>query len=355
MENNENKQKKKRLLALLLLLLALLIGSGLLWKCNRSEGEGSLPTPSPVEEELEREEQTTNTPRPLPNTRQTAYAQRKRERKVVVEQEVQEEPSVQVVEEFPVKKEIEKTVVKEERKAVEEEEPDIDQEEDIAVDTAKAFRPSFKKSHFRFGPRLGIGYTSITRLGGILESYSVRPNFDMIEKGHLVPRIGLFGEWRYKRIGVELGADYTMFNTSLKKTTPLTGLVESYKFRYDILYTQLLGNVYLTPYMYMGAGVSVAFPFVSRNIVYTTNRNNFYQQVDALTRQHLRSSLDRKVQFMPTIKAGYQFVNGLELSLEYSYGISDFIKTLANDYGYNERHNNTHFVSFTVGYDIFKY
>ena len=353
MENNENKQKKKRLLALLLLLLALLIGSGLLWKCNRSEGEGSLPTPSPVEKELEREEQTTNTPRPLPNTRQTAYAQRKRERKVVVEQEVQEEPSVQVVEEVPVKKEIEKTVVKEERKAVEEEEPDIEQEE-IAVDTAKAFRPSFKKSHFRFGPRLGIGYTSITRLGGILESYSVRPNFDMIEKGHLVPRIGLFGEWRYKRIGVELGADYTMFNTTLKKTTPLTGLVESYKFRYDILYTQLLGNVYLTPYMYMGAGVSVAFPFVSRNIDYTTNRNNFYQQVDALTRQHLRSSLDRKVQFMPTIKAGYQFVNGLELSLEYSYGISDFIKTLANDYGYNERHNNTHFVSFTVGYDIFR-
>ncbi len=353
MENNENKQKKKRLLALLLLLLALLIGSGLLWKCNRSEGEGSLPTPSPVEKELEREEQTTNTPRPLPNTRQTAYAQRKRERKVVVEQEVQEEPSVQVVEEVPVKKEIEKTVVKEERKAVEEEEPDIEQEE-IAVDTAKAFRPSFKKSHFRFGPRLGIGYTSITRLGGILESYSVRPNFDMIEKGHLVPRIGLFGEWRYKRIGVELGADYTMFNTTLKKTTPLTGLVESYKFRYDILYTQLLGNVYLTPYMYMGAGVSVAFPFVSRNIDYTTNRNNFYQQVDALTRQHLRSSLDRKVQFMPTIKAGYQFVNGLELGLEYSYGISDFIKTLANDYGYNERHNNTHFVSFTVGYDIFR-
>ena len=354
MENNENKQKKKRLLALLLLLLALLIGSGLLWKCNRSEGEGSLPTPSPVEKELEREEQTTNTPRPLPNTRQTAYAQRKRERKVVVEQEVQEEPSVQVVEEVPVKKEIEKTVVKEERKAVEEEEPDIEQEE-IAVDTAKAFRPSFKKSHFRFGPRLGIGYTSITRLGGILESYSVRPNFDMIEKGHLVPRIGLFGEWRYKRIGVELGADYTMFNTTLKKTTPLTGLVESYKFRYDILYTQLLGNVYLTPYMYMGAGVSVAFPFVSRNIDYTTNRNNFYQQVDALTRQHLRSSLDRKVQFMPTIKAGYQFVNGLELSLEYSYGISDFIETLENDYGYNERHNNTHFVSFTVGYDIFRY
>ena len=354
MENNENKQKKKRLLALLLLLLALLIGSGLLWKCNRSEGEGSLPTPSPVEKELEREEQTTNTPHPLPNTRQTAYAQRKRERKVVVEQEVQEEPSVQVVEEVPVKKEIEKTVVKEERKAVEEEEPDIEQEE-IAVDTAKAFRPSFKKSHFRFGPRLGIGYTSITRLGGILESYSVRPNFDMIEKGHLVPRIGLFGEWRYKRIGVELGADYTMFNTTLKKTTPLTGLVESYKFRYDILYTQLLGNVYLTPYMYMGAGVSVAFPFVSRNIDYTTNRNNFYQQVDALTRQHLRSSLDRKVQFMPTIKAGYQFVNGLELSLEYSYGISDFIETLANDYGYNERHNNTHFVSFTVGYDIFRY
>ena len=176
----------------------------------------------------------------------------------------------------------------------------------------------------------------------------------MIEKGHLVPRIGLFGEWRYKRIGVELGADYTMFNTTLKKTTPLTGLVESYKFRYDILYTQLLGNVYLTPYMYMGAGVSVAFPFVSRNIDYTTNRNNFYQQVDALTRQHLRSSLDRKVQFMPTIKAGYQFVNGLELGLEYSYGISDFIKTLANDYGYNERHNNTHFVSFTVGYDIFR-
>ena len=352
MENNENKQKKKRLLALLLLLLALLIGSGLLWKCDRTEGGGSLPTPSPVEKELEREEQTTNTPRPLPNTRQTAYAQRKRERKVVVEQDVQEEPSAQVVEEVPVKKEIEKTVVKEERKAVEEEEPDIEQEEEITVDTAKTFRPSFKKSHFRFGPRLGIGYTSITRLGGILESYNVRPHFDMTEKGYIVPRIGFFGEWRYKRIGIELGADYTMFSSTLTKYTPQTDLRETVKFRYDMLYTQLLGNVYLTPNIYMGAGVSVAFPFVSRNIDYLTNRNSFYQQVDNLTRYHLRNSLKKRPQLLPTIHAGYLLSNGIQFGLVYSYGITDLIETLPNDYSYNEIKNNTHFVSFTVAYSI---
>ena len=355
MENNENKQKKKRLLALLLLLIALLLGGGLLWKCDRGTPNPDTsttpnPDPSPVNGEGSPIAQ-----KPTPTTQHRAYAQKKRERMTVVEQEVKEEPTTQTVEETPMKKEVEKPVAREDREVVEQDEPEIDQEEDVAVvDTAEIIRTPFKMSRFRFGPRLGIGYTSITRLGSILESYSVRPNFDMTEKGYVVPRLGIFAEWRYKRIGVEAGIDYTMFSSTVTKFTPLTDVKETFKFRYDILYTQLLGNVYLTPNIYMGAGVSIAFPFVSRNIDYKTNRNNFYQQVDNLTRYHIRSSLDRKVQFMPTLRAGYQFDNGLELGLEYSYGTSDFIETLPNDYGYNEIKNNTHFVSFFVGYNIFR-
>ena len=174
----------------------------------------------------------------------------------------------------------------------------------------------------------------------------------MTEKGYIVPRIGFFGEWRYKRIGIELGADYTMFSSTLTKYTPQTDLRETVKFRYDMLYTQLLGNVYLTPNIYMGAGVSVAFPFVSRNIDYLTNRNSFYQQVDNLTRYHLRNSLKKRPQLLPTIHAGYLLSNGIQFGLEYSYGITDLIETLPNDYSYNEIKNNTHFVSFTVAYSI---
>lgn len=351
MENNENKQKKKRLLALLLLLIALLLGGGLLWKCNRWTPTTPNPDPSPVNGEG-----SPITQHLTPNNQHPhrAYAQKKRERMKVVEQAVKEEPTVQTVEETPVTKEVEKPVTREERKVVEQDEPEIDQEEDVAVvDTAEIIRPSFPESHFRFGPRLGIGYTSITRLGGILESYNVRPHFDMTEKGYVVPRIGLFGEWRYKRLGIELGADYTMFSSTLTKYTPQTDVRETVKFRYDILYTQLLGNVYLTPNIYMGAGVSVAFPFVSRNIDYSTNRNTFYQQVDNLTRYHLRNSLKKRPQLLPTIHAGYQLDNGIQFGLEYSYGITDLMETLPNDYSYNEIKNNTHFVSFTVAYNIF--
>ena len=354
MENNENKQKKKRLLALLLLLIALLLGGGLLWKCNKTPTPPNPdtsttpnPDPSPVNGEGSPIAQ-----KPTPTTAHPrVYAKRKRV--AAVEQEVKEEPTTQTVEETPVKKEVEKPVAREDREVVEQDEPEIDQEEDVAVvDTAKVTRPSFRESRFRFGPRLGIGYTSITRLGGILESYNVRPHFDMTEKGYIVPRIGLFGEWRYKRIGVELGADYTMFSSTLTKYTPQTDLRETVKFRYDMLYTQLLGNVYLTPNIYMGAGVSVVFPFVSRNIDYLTNRNSFYQQVDNLTRYHLRNSLKKRPQLLPTIHAGYLLNNGIQFGLEYSYGITDLIETLPNDYSYNEIKNNTHFVSFTVAYSI---
>ena len=353
MENNENKQKKKRLLALLLLLIALLLGGGLLWKCdkgttpNNDTSTTPNPDPSPVNGEGSpiTQKLTPNTTHPR------VYAKRKRV--AAVEQEVKEEPVLQTMEEAPVKKEVEKPVAREDIDVVEQDEPEIDQEEDVAVvDTAEIIRTPFPKSPFRFGPRLGIGYTSITRLGGILESYNVRPHFDMTEKGYVVPRVGLFGEWRYKRIGIELGADYTMFSSTLTKYTPQTDLRETVKFRYDMLYTQLLGNVYLTPNIYMGAGVSVAFPFVSRNIDYLTNRNSFYQQVDNLTRYHLRNSLKKRPQLLPTIHAGYLLNNGIQFGLEYSYGITDLIETLPNDYSYNEIKNNTHFVSFTVGYNI---
>ena len=96
MENNENKQKKKRLLALLLLLIALLLGGGLLWKCDRGTPNPDTsttpnPDPSPVNGEVSPIAQ-----KPTPNTQHRAYAQKKRERMKVVEQEVKEEPTTKV-------------------------------------------------------------------------------------------------------------------------------------------------------------------------------------------------------------------------------------------------------------------
>lgn len=352
MENNEkNNKKKKGLLLLLLLLIALLLGLEFLWKHDKGTGE-TVNSEQPAREVPSSSVTKSQQPEPV-KAQPVAYAKKHRDRGAVtpVNEQV-EEPKVveQVVNEQ------EKPVVKQEPKIVTPKREEVE-ETDTAIIKMEDILPekyTFPKyGVFRLGIRAGVGYSHISRLGGILESYNIRPNFDMSDKGHVVPRIGVKSSWQYKRVGVELGADYTMFNTTLTKHTPQTDLQETFKFRYDIIYTQLLGNVYLTPNLYMGAGVGMAFPFVSRNIDYTTNRSNFYQQVDALTRLHLRGALKKRPQLMPTLKAGYQFANGIELGLEYSFGITDLIETLPNDYSYNEIKNNTQFVSFTVGYNIF--
>ena len=210
---------------------------------------------------------------------------------------------------------------------------------------------SFPHHHlFRIGLRAGVSYSCITGIGSIVESYNVRPTFTMNEYGSLAPRIGVFGTWQYRRLGAELNIDYTRLSSKLTEYKKPENITETTRFHYNFITPQVLLRFYAFPKFYMGAGISAAIPFGSRNIDFTNDRiGEVYRQQAERTQDHLRESVNARVAFIPTIKIGYVDIkNGLEAGLEYGFGFNDVLRTSANDYGYQERMNNLQTVSLTI-------
>ena len=214
---------------------------------------------------------------------------------------------------------------------------------------------SFPHYHlFRIGLRAGVGYSSISGLSSIIENYDIRPTFTMSERGGVNPRIGIFGTWQYRRLGAELGIDYTRILSKLTEHKIPENVTETTRFHYNFITPQVLLRFYVFPKFYMGAGISAAIPFGSRNIDFTNDRiGEVYRQQAERTQDHLRESVKARVAFIPTIKIGYVDIkNGLEAGLEYGFGFNDMLRTSANDYGYQERMNNLQTVSLTIGYSL---
>lgn len=214
---------------------------------------------------------------------------------------------------------------------------------------------SFPHHHlFRIGLRAGVGYSSISGLSSIIENYDIRPTFTMNERGGVNPRIGVFGTWQYRRLGAELSIDYTRLSSKLTEYKEPENITETTRFHYNFITPQILLRFYAFPKFYMGAGISAAIPFGSRNIDFTNDRiGEVYRQQAERTQDHLRESVKARVTFIPTIKIGYVDVkNGLEAGLEYGFGFNDVLRTSANDYGYQERMNNLQTVSLTIGYSL---
>lgn len=214
---------------------------------------------------------------------------------------------------------------------------------------------SFPPHHlFRIGLRAGVGYSSISGLSSIIENYDIRPTFTMSERGGISPRIGVFGTWQYRRLGAELNIDYTRLSSKLTEYKKPENVTETTRFHYNFITPQVLLRFYAFPKFYMGAGISAAIPFGSRNIDFTNDRiGEVYRQQAERTQDHLRESVNARVAFIPTIKIGYVDIkNGLEAGLEYGFGFNDVLRTSANDYGYQERMNNLQTVSLTIGYSL---
>ena len=214
---------------------------------------------------------------------------------------------------------------------------------------------SFPHHHlFRIGLRAGVSYSCITGIGSIVESYNVRPTFTMNEYGSLAPRIGVFGTWQYCRLGAELNIDYTRLSSKLTEYKKPENITETTRFHYNFITPQVLLRFYAFPKFYMGAGISAAIPFGSRNIDFTNDRiGEVYRQQAERTQDHLRESIKARVAFIPAVKVGYvDAKNGLEAGLEYGFGFNDMLRTCANDYGYQERANNLQTVSLTIGYSL---
>ena len=214
---------------------------------------------------------------------------------------------------------------------------------------------SFPHHHlFRIGLRVGVGYSSISGLSSIIENYDIRPTFTMNERGGVNPRIGVFGTWQYRRLGAELSIDYTRLSSKLTEYKKPENITETTRFHFNFITPQILLRFYAFPKFYMGAGISAAIPFGSRNIDFTNDRiGEVYRQQAERTQDHLRESVKARVTFIPTIKIGYVDIkNGLEAGLEYGFGFNDVLRTSANDYGYQERMNNLQTVSLTIGYSL---
>ena len=214
---------------------------------------------------------------------------------------------------------------------------------------------SFPHHHlFRIGLRAGVGYSSISGLSSIIENYDIRPTFTMNERGGVNPRIGVFGTWQYRRLGAELSIDYTRLSSKLTEYKKPENVTETTRFHYNFITPQILLRFYAFPKFYMGAGISAAIPFGSRNIDFTNDRiGEVYRQQAERTQDHLRESVKARVTFIPTIKIGYVDIkSGLEAGLEYGFGFNDVLRTSANDYGYQERMNNLQTVSLTIGYSL---
>ena len=214
---------------------------------------------------------------------------------------------------------------------------------------------SFPPHHlFRIGLRAGVGYSSISGLSSIIENYDIRPTFTMNERGGVNPRIGVFGTWQYRRLGAELNIDYTRISSKLTEHKIPENVTETTRFHYNFITPQFLLRFYVFPKFYMGAGLSAAIPFGSRNIDFANDRiGEVYRQQAERTQEHLRESVKARVAFIPTIKIGYVDVkSGLEAGLEYGFGFNDMLRTSTNDYGYQERMNNLQTVSLTIGYSL---
>ena len=227
--------------------------------------------------------------------------------------------------------------------------------EEIPKETPSMRTYSFPHHHlFRIGLRAGVGYSIITGLSSIIENYDIRPTFSMSERGGISPRIGVFGTWQYRRLGAELSIDYTRLSSKLTEYKKPENITETTRFHYNFITPQILLRFYAFPKFYMGAGISAAIPFGSRNIDFTNDRiGEVYRQQAERTQDHLRESVKARVAFIPTIKIGYVDVkNGLEAGLEYGFGFNDILRTSANDYGYQERMNNLQTVSLTIGYSL---
>ena len=352
---DNGKRRKRTIIIGGLVVLTVLVS--LKWCTNDQPEE---PTVQPAETRKEAPADTLQTDtlsetEPEPYTPWHPSVRRRRHRKIaaVVKQDTEEVPSIVPEKPSPAP-----------APEWQEKRPEQEKEEPEKPARSTAPRYTFPREHqFRAGVRIGLGCSKIGGLGNILESYDIRPQFTMEEKGRIVPRIGVFATWQYSRIGAEFGVDYTRLSTKVtecKKPLDPTqqeqarGVTETTSFHYNFITPQLLLRFYATPKIYMGAGIGAAIPFGSRNVDFTDDRGGVvYGQKAERTQDHLRETLKARVHLMPVIKIGYADPkSGLEAALEYSFGTNDLLRTRENDYGYQEHMNSAQYVGVTVGYSL---
>lgn len=213
----------------------------------------------------------------------------------------------------------------------------------------------FPRGHvFRIGLYAGVGYASVSHLGGIVEGFDIRPRFSMDERGMVTPTIGLQGIWQHRRLGAELGVSYVRLGGRLSEYKWDDGIHETTDFHYGYLIPRVGLRMYVLPELYMGAGVGLGISLGGNGVDFGDDRQGeVHRQQAQLTQDHLRGSLRGKVLALPFARLGYHSPGmGLGVALEYGFGIGDLLKTRDNDYGYHNPANTAQYVTLTIGYEL---
>ena len=342
MAEKKSNSRKRTAVTIILLLIALLLG---IERCiNKTETAESKGNKTQTEDSDSKQKHDTVIDSVTNNGKRVFHNKKRCNRRTVTDAVITERPLYDTL-----------TVCQEEKK---QSRVIIEKESDIMVlDTAEAEAIAdielTPKHEFRLGVRAGAGYSAITSLSGMMESYNMRPEFTLDEKGGIVFRGGIFATWRYGRIGAELGADYMRLSGCVEKNTPRLSLSEKTNISCDVIAPQLMFRFYPFRDFYMSAGALMTIPFHTE-VNYTTNRTGtVYMQQDYLKAMHLQESVKSRIQFMPALKIGYTNRKaGIEAAIEYNYGVNDLLRTIENDYGYTERTNNSHYVGVSLGYTI---
>ncbi len=340
-DKKKDNRRKRAAITAILLLLALLIG---LDRCtDKEEPKTDTGTGATAVTTKKQKDNEPHKPQPSQLRQKPKRTRRQKvtETPVINQEPAMPQPEEELIAVMPAEEpvNIQPEPKKEEQKPVEAEEP------------AEVFAPS--KHQFAIGVRAGVGYSSITSLGGMTESYNVRPQFTLKEKGSIVFRGGIFGTWRYGMIGAELGLDYLRLSGSTEKNTAAINLTEKMSVGCDALAPQLMFRFYPYDGFYMSAGAMAVLPFHTSVSYETSRTGTIYRQQDELAAKHLRETVSSNVQFAPALKIGYSDKKtGLEAAIEYDYGATDLLHTKKNEYGYTERCNNSHYIGVSIGYTI---
>lgn len=227
--------------------------------------------------------------------------------------------------------------------------------QDGQASVAAIHHSHFPHGHiFRIGIYAGLGYASVSHLGGIVEGFDIRPRFSMDERGMVTPTIGLQGIWQHQRLGAELGVSFVRLGGRLSEYKWDDGIHETTDFHYGYLIPRVGLRMYVLPVLYMGVGVGLGISLGGNGVDFgDDSQGEVHRQQAQLTQEHLRGSLRGKVLTLPFARLGYHSPGmGLGLALEYGFGIGDLLKTRDNDYGYHNPANTAQYVTLTIGYEF---
>ena len=199
------------------------------------------------------------------------------------------------------------------------------------------------------GLRLGAGYGSVSNVKSMFEKSEKKPDYTWKGKAFVRPTADVFAEYKFLRVSASVEGLYYMHGFDLEKHASREN--SEYAIGWQFLSVGLCFKVYCTERFYMGLCGRYGFN-ISTDYRFSSDKFVSHDDYEGRGRKQLEASLSTADDFSVGIVIGYAFKNALMIEGRCLYGLKDFIKTHANDYGYTEQPNNTLWASLTVGYPI---